>query len=153
MALDNQEFLPKPIIALGASFFLDDTGQVSYPLCLQMREDEALRVAYDFHFLDMEQPSVNVVHVLDVLQGWGAPVVLGKIMPPPVNAKVIRSFSRIIVSVMKIHSLYLCNEYRYNGTKNLSTLPAEEFLLALSLAARDPDPTSLTKHLINVSRY
>jgi hypothetical protein len=157
MALEDQTFSRKPLILLGTSFFLDDRGEPSYELCLHFRESERLHLGWEFHFVDMEALQGTTPRtpqeVLDSLQGWGVPIVLGRIFPPNVTPEGVKQFARLLASCERIHSTYLCSKYRYAGPKNLSTYSGEQIITALDLAAQDPEPSAFVKHLINASHY
>ena len=106
---------------------------------------------WDFHFCDLQGTKVQWWY--DTVTAWGAPMPLGKLYSTVPKGKDYKSFQRLLISCDRIHSKELCELYRYAGPKNISSISGEKLLLALTYAADDPEPSSLTKHMLRLDSY
>lgn len=144
--LTDQKFSAKPIIVLGPSAFMDEVGDLSYTTALYLRELPSVQEIWDFHYVATDTDDNR--HTLEVLQSWGAPLQLGQFFRAQPTPQAFKEFLRMINAVEKIHSKEICTLYRYAGRKNISTILGEKLFHALSIAAVDPEPGALTKHLL-----
>ncbi len=149
MALDDQTFLPKPIIALGPEFFCDSTGFPVYDFCLAFREAERLHVLWDFHFIALN--GIRNAETLAILQGWGVPVQLGALYPETPTRELSRKAQRAAVSIELIHSHEFCQRYRIAGLRNISMIPPEYVFEALRDTSYDPRPGAFQEALLRLS--
>ena len=148
MALDDQIFIRSPLVLLGPRFFYNGLTQLDYVFCMSFREAEHLHPYFDFHYVGIKNDEHE--RVLEILHGWGVPVQSGELFTPTPKKTDVRRVESLLVSAEVIHSQFLAQTYRLTGRKIISEMNPESVLSALSLAAIDPSPDAVHKHLREV---